>query len=354
MKKSLLTLATCAIVSALSAQITITQSDIAPIYTGVLQVNDTTPVVTPGTPGASQTYNLTGLNTQTTDTFLFTSPAFTPYVSSFPGSNLSVIINSNLAYLYFNLTASVFEVVGQAADPIGSGIILVPFTNYETQLTFPCTYNTAYTDVAAGTGRTYLGYDPGIGFQVDSVLIHTTVFKNSLVDGWGSATTPLGTFNVIRINTLRLQVDTIDIQAFSSWIPAAFSQMDSTRTYSYWTNGIGFPLAELQDHLDFGTITKATWLPATPSQIGISEFANTIEMNVFPNPSIETVSFATTGSFVSEIRLLDANGKLVRTAIVESENTVMNVADLSAGMYFYQACDVNGNVLDKGKLSIAH
>lgn len=354
MKKILLSIATCAFVSALSAQITITQNDLAPLYSVVLQNNDSTPTVTPGNPGTNQAYNLLGLNAHTTDSLLFTLPQFTPYGSTFTGSNLSVVINTSQAFLYFNSTPTIFEITGQAADPIGNGIIQIPFDNYETRLTFPCSYNTTFTDVATGLGRTYLGYDPGIGFQVDSVLIHTTIFKNSIVDGWGSATTPLGTYNVLRINTHRLQVDTIDIQAFSSWIPAAFSQMDSTRTYSYWANGIGFPLAELDDHLEFNTITSARWIPSLPQQIGMSEFTNTIDMSVFPNPSVETVTFATKGSSVKIIRLLDANGKLIRTTNVDGDNSIMNVSDLSAGFYFYQACDVNGNILDKGKLSIAH
>ncbi len=354
MKQSLLTFSAIVIVSALSAQITITQSDLAPIYSSVLQNNDTLPVVVPGNPGTNQTYNLTGLNAHTTDTLLFTLPQFTPYGSSFAGTNLAVIFNTSTAYLYFNSSSTIFEITGQAADPIGSGIIQIPFSDFETRLIFPSTYSTSFIDTAKGEGWSYLGYDPGIGFQIDSIHIHTTIFKNSIVDGWGSATTPLGTYNVLRVNTHRLQVDTVDVQAFNSWIPAAFTQMDSTRTYSYWANGIGFPLAELDDHLEFGSITGARWIPSVPQQIGMSEFTNTIDLSVFPNPSIETVSFATKGTSVQLIRLLDASGKMVRTANVDSDNTVINVADLAAGIYFYQACDVNGTILDKGKLSIAH
>ncbi|HET6992890.1 MAG TPA: T9SS type A sorting domain-containing protein, partial [Bacteroidia bacterium] len=310
--------------------------------------------VTPGNAGTNQTYNLTALNAHTTDTLLFTLPQFTSHGSNFPGSNLAVEINTNQAYMYFNSQQTIFETTGQAADPFGSGIIDIPYSNPETQLTFPCNYNTAYTDIAKGEGWTYLGYDPGIGFQVDSVHIHTTVFKNSLVDGWGSATTPLGTYNVIRVNNLRHEIDSIDIQAFNSWIYDAYTLDDSTRSYVFWANGIGFPLAQLDDHQDLGSITHATWIPSLPQQSGISEFANVLDMSVYPNPSIETVTFSTKDAHVKIIRVLDASGQLIRTAKVDSNSTIMNVSDLATGMYFYQACDANGNILDKGKLNITH
>lgn len=354
MKKTLLTLTAIASVSILSAQITITQTDIAPLYSVVLQVQDTTPTVNEGSAGASQTYSLIGLNNQGHDSLLFTLPQFTPSGSSFPGSNLAVVINTSQAYMYFNSTPSTFEVTGQAADPIGSGMIEIPFSDFETQMNFPCNYNDSWSDVAKGTGYTYLGYDPGIGFQVDSVRINSTVIKSTIVDGWGSIITPMGTYNGLRINTIRRQVDTIDIQAFSAWIPAAYTLEDSSRTYSFWSNGIGFALAELTDYQDLGTITSATWIATTPQQIGMSEFANTLDMNVYPNPSVETVTFQTKGTEVKSIRILDMNGKVVRNVSVNSSNTLVDVSELATGMYFYQACDINGTILDKGKINIAH
>jgi hypothetical protein len=354
MKKTLLGLVAVSLGSALSAQITITQGDIAPYYFSVLQNNDTMPTVTPGMPGTNQTYNLTALNAHTTDTFDFTDPNFTPNGSAFPGSNEAAIINTNQAYVYFNVSSTAFQITGQAADPIGNGIVNIPYSDWEKVLNFPCTYNSAFMDTAKGEGWTYLGYDPGIGFQVDSVHIHTTVYKNSIVDGWGQATTPLGTYNVIRVNALRHQIDTVDIQAFNAWIPNAFIQDDSTRTYTYWANGIGFPLAELSDHQDLNTITSATWIPAMPQMIGMNEYADAANMNVFPNPSVETVNFMTNGSKVAVIHIMNANGQLVRSANVVSDKTSVNVSDLAPGIYFYQATDANGTVLEKGKISVHH
>lgn len=354
MKKSLLVIAAAMTVSSLSAQLTLIPSDIAPYYAQVLQNNDTTPVVTEGSPGSNQFYDLTALNNQGTDTLVFTDPAFTPNGSSFPGSNEAAVFNTNTAYIYFNLSSTSFQITGQAANPIGNGIINIPFSDYEKVLDFPFTYNSSFMDTAKGYAETYLGYDPGIGFQIDSVHIHTTVYKNCIADGWGLAATPYDTFPVLRVNTTRHQIDTIDIQAFSMWTYGAFVQDDSVRTYTYWANGLGYPLAELTDNQDLGTITKATWLPAFWQQVGINEFANTESMNVFPNPSVETVNFMTNGSKASVIHLLNANGQIVRSVNVTSDKTSMNVSDLATGIYFYQATDANGTILEKGKISVHH
>jgi hypothetical protein len=357
MKKSLLCFASLAIGSALSAQITINQGDIAPLYTGVLQNNDTltSSSLLPGNAGANQTYNLTMMNAHTTDTLVFTQPQFTPNGSNFPGSNEAATVNTNQAYIYFNLSSTSFEVTGQSADPIGSGLIDIPFTDYEKMMNLPCTYNTGFMDTARGEGWTYLGYDPGVGFVIDSVHIRSTVYKNSWVDGWGSATTPLGTYNVLRINTARRQLDTIDIQTMSVWIYEAFTQDDSVRTYTYWANGLGFPLAELTDYQDFGTITGATWLQATPTpNVGVPEFNSGAIANVYPNPSIETVTFVSNGAKVAVINLTDVNGRIIRSVNVTADQTTMNVSDLASGMYFYQAVDAHGAILEKGKLNVYH
>jgi hypothetical protein len=354
MKKYLLSITAIAFVSALSAQITINESDLAPVYSVIHQNNDTTPTVVQGSAGTNQTYNLSAMAAQTTDTLLFTLPQFTPYGSTFAGSNLTVDVNSETAFLYFNESQTSFQITGEVINPIDTTFIKIPFDNFETRLNFPCTYNSSFVDTAHGQAYAYMGYDPGVGFQIDSIQVHTTIYKNAIVDGWGTAVTPLGTYNVIRVNTFRHEIDTVDLQTSGFWLYGAYGMDDSSRVYSYWANGIGYPVAELTDAHDFGTITGASWIPQLPQQIGMSEFTNTIDMNVFPNPSIETVTFTTKDANVKTICILDASGSVVRKTNVENNNTVVNVNDLSTGMYFYQAIDANGTILGKGKINITH
>jgi hypothetical protein len=57
---------------------------------------------------------------------------------------------------------------------------------------------------------------------------------------------------------------------------------------------------------------------------------------------------------VSVINILNANGQIIRTANVTADETSINVSDLASGMYFYQAVDINGAILEKGKLNVYH
>lgn len=356
MKKSLLCIAALVTASALSAQITITQSDIAPLYSQVRQANDTTPTVTPGTPGTNQTWNLTGLNNQREDTLVFTLPQFTPYSADFPNANMAVINSNNgsPSYSYLLNTSSSLNIEGQASDPFGTGTIPISFDDNEVMLPFPSTYNSSYTDTARTYRQFFVGQNiPPLGY-IDSARVHSHVYKTSVIDGWGTCTTPLNTFNALRQNAKRVQYDTIDVYTSGFWIPEVYTSMDSIRLYAYWANGVGYPVAQLTDYQDLGTITSATWIPALPQVIGVSEVSNSINMNVYPNPSAETVTFSSNGAKVVVINILDINGRIIRTANVMSDLTSINISDLASGIYFYQALDTHGAIRDSGKLNVQH
>jgi hypothetical protein len=356
MKKSLLCIASLAIGSALSAQITITQSDIAPLYSQIRQANDTLPSVTPGSAGANQTWNLSGLHNDREDTLVFTLPQFTPYAADFPNANLAVVNSNNGSPMYIFLvnTPSTLNIEGQAADPFATGNIPLSFDNNEVMLPFPSTYNSSYTDTATTYRQFFVGQNiPPLGY-IDSARVHMHVYKTSVMDGWGSCTTPLNTYNTIRQNIKRVEYDTIDIYTSGFWIPEVYTSMDSIRTYAYWANGIGYPVAQLTDYQDLGTISSATWIPALPQVIGMSEYSNGVSMHVYPNPSVETVTFSSNGAKVAVINLTDMNGRIIRSVNVNADQTTMNVSDLASGMYFYQAVDAHGAILDKGKLNVFH
>jgi len=104
MKKSLLTISICALATLASAQITITQADIAPLFTQVRVASDTAPTVTPGSPGTNQTYNLAGLLNDKVDTLTFTLPQFTPSTNNHSNSNRAMIqgSGSSAAYIFCN------------------------------------------------------------------------------------------------------------------------------------------------------------------------------------------------------------------------------------------------------------
>ncbi len=346
MKKQLLLLSSVLVLGCLSAQTTLTTADQPQVLDVYNQGRDTTMTQSAGNSGPSQAYVFSGLLNQVEDSMTFTLPQWTPYGTYYPATNLSIMVNQGDAYIYGDMTSTTFEIHGQAFDPLGSGVIPLMFSNPETQMIFPAAYGSSFADTAGGVNQMYYGMDPGIGFTVDSFRIHTHIYKDSEYDAWGTCETPLDTFNVLRQNTYRMQVDTIDIYAFGNWAPNFFSQMDSTRTFSYWTNGIGFPVVELTDQDDLGQISNCTWLVSLPTPTGIV-VNQTTSISVYPNPATEVITFTTTIAEGS-IELIDISGRVVRRTNITSTQTQMNVADLAAGTYSYR---INGQEV-AGKVQV--
>lgn len=349
MKKQILFLSLAGFAATANAQVTITSADQPVPLQVYLQAQDTNYTQTPGNPGASQTYNFTCLNQQE-DTMTFTLPQWTPYGTNYPNSNMAVEFNGGAAFFYGNFSSSIFEVNGQAADPLGTGIIALTFSNPETQMIYPAAYGSSFADTAGGVNQFYYGMDPGIGFTVDSIRIKTWIFKASDYDGWGTCTTPLGTNNVLRQNTYRLQVDTLDIYAFGNWATDFYIMRDSARTYSYWANGIGMPVAELEEGYDLGTTTNFTWLPAMPTVSGVSTLPATQIITSYPNPASDAIIFNTDAN-EGVIEIIDMTGRVVKTANINSTSTYMNVTDLADGMYTYRVTTTN---VVTGKVQVAH
>lgn len=356
MKKHLLAFSVALLPLAASAQITITLADVAPIFTVIRQAQDTTPTVTPGSAGAAQTWNMSALNNHSVDTLTFTAPQFTPYGSQIPGCNYAIIQTSPIAdsaFIYLKYSTTALELAGQASDPFGLGMpIVLGLSNFETLAPFAMNYGDTIVDDASGDVQFPLGFDPGIGFVIDSVRVHTRIHKHGSVDGWGNLTTPLGTFSTLRVNVLRSQIDTIDIYALGMWAPNFFSQMDSARTYQFWANGAGFPVAELSDDQDLGQITRATWLYATPQVIGIAENNNAAGMEAYPNPATDVITLAAANTAAVSARIFDISGREVNRVDLVGGKASVDVRSFAPGVYYFRAIDASGAATAQGKFIV--
>lgn len=348
MRKQLLALSLLSIAGTGFAQTTITWQDQPTLLSVYHRAVDTTGTQSAGNSGTGQTWAYGSLLNQTEDSVTFTLPQWTPYGASYPSSNFCIMQNQGDAYIYASMNSTSLEINGQAADPFGNGVIPLTFTNPETQMIFPAAYGTSFDDTAGGVNQFYLGYDPGIGFTIDTVRIHSTITKESDFDAWGSVTTPYGTFNTLRQNTYRKQIDTIDIYAFGSWANGFFTQVDSARTFSYWVNGLGLPVVELVDQDDQGQISRATWIPAAPMVTGVPVNENNNTVVAYPNPATDVLTIETSVG-EGNIEIVDVTGRVVKTAVINSNLTRVDVSDLSSGVYVYR---VNG--VAQGKVQVAH
>ena len=333
--------------ASLQAQITITSNDIATIGKVILQANDTLPTVTPGNAGANVTWNFTALDTSYIDTLTFTNPAWTPNGNQFPTSNLAVNFGTQ-GTSYALLNSSTFNILGQAGT-FNAMPLVIKYNPVEVLIQFPSTYNSTFTNTNGYDFSFPYNQQPG----VDSIRVIHSSTKKSNVNAWGTVTTPLlSNTNCIRQRTFMHNYDTVlaHITFPPSWQVVQTTE-DSAVHFAWWANNIGFPLVEMDSAFD-GTISGVTWLLATPTNSGVNEISNLVDIKVYPNPANTSVYFNFDGTDASSVSVMDVQGREIGRFRVNANIESMNVNDLSAGMYFYRVMNDKGQLISRGKFSV--
>ncbi len=356
MKKSLLSIAiVCFGLLSASAQITITTADVAAPSKIIYQETDTLPTISIGAPGAtSQTWNMLALKTGTKDTLSFLNANWVPN-ASFPTANLALKQGYQTNYSYLiNSGAGLFSLGLAASVDFGSGLTPIKQISSpaEKLMVFPATYNTSFTNNFTTTTPTfYININPGI--QIDSARGKSVVQKTALVDAWGSITTPLGTYNVIRSKEIRINHDTMDalIPPFG-WQNGAQKASDSVVTYTWWANGIGFPIVTAtMDSTGLG-VKSVQWLQSLPIT-GINEVASSVNVNVYPNPAENELNISIDGLKTESIQVFDITGRLINSYSVQNNYALINTTTFANGIYTYSIIGKENAVLNRGKFTVA-
>ena len=356
MKKQVLIIcAFCVSILTASAQITITTSDITTPNHVIYSANDTLPNILVGTAGATlETWNMTTLAQHTTDTLNFIPYAWQPNVN-FPTSNLVVKQGWQNQYLFAVNDASSFSFLGNGgtANVMGTNITLNQVsTPAEKVATYPFTLNSNFVNDYVSKAKFYYGQTVS-GFQVDSVRDKAIVHKTVVVDAWGNLTTPLGTYSVIRSKETKITLDSTDaylvIAGFGSWNNIQVTN-DSVATYTWWANGIGFPLVTATMD-SIGDVKKVSWLQQLPTQ-GINEFPLANQELVFPNPAQNEINFLGDAAKQKSAQVFDIAGRMIDSFSITNNQTTINTSAYANGLYTYSIIGKDNAIVNRGKFSI--
>ena len=354
MKKTLLILSSFSfVITSAIAQITITSNDITIPTHLVYQSTDTLPTVSVGSAGASQTWNMTALGQSTKDTLLFESYAWAPN-ANYPTANLVVKQGSKSQFVYAISNSSSLSFLGNAGVAnIGGFPTNINQTDSpaEISVTYPYTYNSSFNNNYKTKAKFYYGQTIS-GYQIDSIREYSSVKKTAVVDAWGSLTTPLGTYNVIRSKETKITHDTVDafVHLLLSWQNIQMTA-DSTTTYTFWANGVGFPLVTATMD-STGNVKSVQWLTTLPA-LGINEYSSSLNENVYPNPAQNEINFVADASKQKAIQLFDVAGRLINTVSILDEKTTISTSDFANGIYYYSIIGKDNSVLSRGKFAIA-
>lgn len=337
MKTSLLTIAGIAgIVSASFSQITLNQTDMPAVgksyYSGV----DTVAVVNAGATG-STSWSFANLQNQKTDTFSLINPAGTPGFTTFPNAT-AAFVQSSGETVYLTISASSVSILGVY---IPNGQLSVKFDVPQQYISLPSTNGTQFN----GTSKFTIAY-PIPQPPVDSGKQVHTVIYSSVINAYGTLTTPTGTYNVLRQKYSEYNSDSTFIKAAGNWTFQSVSR-DTSIKYNFWAKAVGYNVIEMD------TAKKETKFFLSSANTGINAVNSPLVfMFVYPNPVNQTLNLEGEVPAGSSVKIYDISGKMVSLHTILSNRTVIEIGAYPDGLYLYRIVSPNEETLSSGKFNV--
>ena len=383
MKKIKLTLVSLLLLfsSSLFSQVTISSLDMASPGKIIYQAHDSVPTINVGPAGTNQTWNYLGvLNADFIDTLMFISPVDAPNYYDLPVSNLIIPVNAAGDIDYAVNSPADLTIIANTENKIlfpgGAKTTLIKTnTPVEKVLEFPLEYNSTFTQNYVNFTQYFYGsvppnYTPSVSdtknfiFSNGTSAIHKCgmsdslrekkiVFKSVVADAWGTITTAAGTFDALRVKETKITVDTIDAHDALLYVWFFYkAKKDSVVTYYWYANDTGVPLVTgTMDSL--GAVKSVVWLASPLATLGVNEMAAASNINVFPNPAQNVISFNIDPSKASLILVYDITGRLINSSPVTADKVILNTSSFANGMYTYALIGNDKGILNRGKFSVA-
>mgnify|MGYP001200533270 CR=1 FL=1 len=354
-KKQFFFLAFILFTGSIYAQITVIDADAPNIGDIVYQAYDTNPgtTINIGSTGINQSWDFSSLQESSSNTIFFISPIGTNYENQYPDANLCMDDNGSLSY--YNKTST-----GVFLHGIGDTVFSSPALFYPLPLTYGLNISdgpivvidTAITGPFLSVAippATVVVLSNGLANRADTALIQITNTTEFLVDASGTLTTPLGTFDVLRLKRVQTTNSVLHVYCsdtilgvgmwvnnipFSS-IPflAGFSNNEIEYKYQWITNDISveFLLAEIVvDDLD--NIINGVSFQTTASTSSITE-NNQNMFNVFPVPATDFLTIELLNNKQVFMQLVDVSGKVVLEESLQY-TTQLDMSVFAKGIYY--------------------
>ncbi|MEX1133064.1 MAG: T9SS type A sorting domain-containing protein [Flavobacteriales bacterium] len=326
-------------ITSLNAQITFEFADLPVPGDVVERYVDTIPSFGPGVGGAMQVWDFTSAVPDETVITTVSTPATTPYAGSFTASNLAMT-NDGINYLYFSTTPASFIATGAAGDFLEDGQqLVVPFNPTLTGHQFPRNYGDQFSD-------TY-GFEvvaDGAAFSVHSVRLRHRGNVRDTTDAYGQITTPVGTYDALRVKSTDVTTDSIWIRLFS-FAPWTFAQALSGTAVSYSWLAKETKLAVAEMTFDsLGVPARFTYSSIPPSiSTGLVALgANTAGIHPVPARDGFTLSLEGSGSH-DRVEVFTADGRSILVApLTHLSSHWFDTSDWGSGIYLLRLWPVKG------------
>lgn len=333
--------------SAAEAQITITAADMPnakdSIILSIASINDSNDVTQTGV-NFSWNYSKLVPTLQRYEVFdapsSFASPynlLFNPFNTSYGRNNYQLKsipfpgMKIDNAYDFFKESTADLRQIGAAYTVNGTPIPFL-YSKNDIIYQFPMNYlNQDSCDYKFGLQLPGMGYYGQSGHRVN------------LVDGWGTLTTPFGTFMTLRVRSAIAAIDTIYIDAFKTGtnIPRPLKH-----EYKWFAQGSKIPVLQVDANVTGGvvTVTNIQFIDSLRSNVphvGISDISATGgKFELYPNPAQEqvTVHYLMKVNAPIQLTVTDVTGKTIfsaqETEAAGEHRINLDTHALSNGIYF--------------------
>ena len=268
--------------------------------------------VSPGAPGAQQTWDLSGLTTDSTSLVRILPVASTPNGNLFP--NATYAEDDGGVITYFRSTPTGIQFAG---SDDGEGT-LITYSQMGRHLSFPCSFGSTWTDTEVGA------------FDLEDIHVDRSGTVTATADGYGTLVMPFGTIpNVLRVHWVNTGQDVMDL----------FTMNYTYDSYIYLTPGNQYPIAQLVTSSvavlgNTQTVQFSRWVGSLSTDVAaIAEVED--GLHVFPNPATDELRFEVPADMGHGIRatITDARGQMVRDEPVTADSAPIDLRALHSGMY---------------------
>ncbi len=368
MKNKFCTIALAFIGLTAFAQITVTDADLVNVGDVIYQAYDDNPLgsINVGNSGMSQNWDFSGLQVSYRDTLLFISPVGTQNANLY--NNVNLCMDDKGSITYFNKSSAGLYIHGISDTVFDSPALFLPL---------PLIYGLTISDgpivvieqiitgpllSSAIPPATVAVLTGGQGNRADTALIQVTNTTDFEVDGSGTITIPLGTYDVLRLKTIQNTSSVLNVycsdtvSGMGAWINnipfssiptlAGFSNDEQEIKYQWITNdaSVKFLLVEIivdsLDNIADGVSFQTISLSSSMAELPLNTF------DIYPIPASDKLIIESKSSNLTALTLLDVMGKLVFSDKFKS-TTQIDLTQISKGIYYLNLRTKEGGLTKK-------
>ncbi len=233
-------------------------------------------------------------------------------------------------YRFYRKTSDEMTVIGLSISAMGFGIGKRA-DSLEIAYKFPMEFGQTYNS----EGSVDLDLSAFAPFRLKQFRT-----RESEVDGWGTITTPYGTFECLRIHHIINESDSIQIDLGNgpTWISIP---IPTIHEYEWWTNDQKGPIlkAKANEIFGFQLFNEVMYRDKFRPELNVSTLNyEGDQIVVYPNPATDFIHLLGVPNN-SKIEIFSASGMLVKQ-VTNPEN--IDIRNLQLGVYFLRVSDTLG------------